>query len=325
MGIIRKTFLALSAVAAVALVAAISVGNRDSEALCGGIRYELHSVRHGSPPYIELTADGVSGAFLLDFGATRSSLSARVFGTSTEPVKSVNLSLPGFQHGVFELKRYDLPRQAVDWQLGVIGTDFLSLLTVQITESAVFLGEQPCQPTTMRAHGFVLISQERFFSSDPSAIDSRLPNVPIVFLRLGGARVWAQIDTGYDDEIYSHSVDINHALYERLIKDGMRLRQVSEITVSTCEGRETRPVYSLMDNSLVVETDQAQPIVRTENFYLILKQANGCGGIGAMYEPAAQLGASFLRLFRAIVFDPKSKAVWLDVSSEWPQFRMGHS
>ena len=323
MGLIRKIVLALSVVA-VALVAASRVGNRDREALCGGVGYVLHSARPGSPPYIELTADGVSGQFLLDYGATRSSLSAASFATSTGALKSVNLSLPGFDHGVFELKRYDLPLQAADRQLGVIGTDFLSLLTVQITESAVFLGEQPCQPATMRARGFVPVSQDHFFSSDPSAVDARLPNVPIVFLRLGATRVWAQIDTGYDDAIYPHSVDINQALYERLIQDGMRLRRVSEMTVLTCEGRETRPVYAV-DNSLVVETDQSEPIVRTGNFFLVLKQANGCGGIGAMSEPAAQLGASFLRLFRAIVFDPKSKTVWLDVGWQWPQFRMGRS
>ena len=324
MGLIRKIVFALSVVA-VALVAASRVGNRDREALCGGVGYDPHSARPNSPPYIKLTADGVSGHFLLDYGATRSSLSAGVFATSTGALKSVNVSLPGFDHGVFELKRYDLPLQAADRQLGVIGTDFLSLLTVQITESAVFLGEQPCQPATMRARGFVPVSQDHFFSSAPSAVDARLPNVPIVFLRLGATQVWAQIDTGYDDAIYPHSVDINQALYERLIKDGARLRRVSEMTVSTCEGRETRPVYALADNSLVVETDQTQPIVRTGNFYLVLKQANGCGGIGAMSEPAAQLGASFLRLFRAIVFDPKSRTIWLDVGWQWPQFRMGRS
>jgi hypothetical protein len=313
MNIVAKIVLALSASAGVALVAVGGVGNRDREALCGGVRYELDDVRNGSPPYIELTADNVSGRFLLDFGATRSSLSAGVFATSTESMKSVSLSLPSFPRGVFELRRYDLPR---DKQLGIIGTDFLSLLSVEITQSSVFLGEQPCQPTTMRAHGFVPVSQEHFFSSSPSATDVRLPNVPIVFLRLGATRVWAQIDTGYDDALYPHSVDINQALYGRLIEDGMRLRHVSDLAVSTCEGRETRPVYALMDVPLIVETDQAQPIVRTQNFYLTLKEANGCGGIGAMSEPAAQLGASFLQLFRTIVFDPKSNAVWLDAGSK---------
>jgi hypothetical protein len=155
---IRQIFVAISALAVLALVA-VRVGNHDHEALCEGIRYERHSVQIGSPPIIELAADGVSGPFLLDFGATMSSLSARVFATSTETVKSVKLSLPSFQQGVFTLQRYG------GKQLGVIGTDFLSLLSVQITESAVFLGEKPCQPTTMRAHGFVPISQEHFFGS----------------------------------------------------------------------------------------------------------------------------------------------------------------
>ena len=31
-----------------------------------------------------------------------------------------------------------------------------------------------------------------------------------------------------------------------------------------------------------------------------------------MTEPAAQLGASFLRVFGTIVFDPKNVIVWLD-------------
>jgi hypothetical protein len=316
MDIAKKIVLALFALAAVGFIAASSFGNRDRGALCGGVRYELDNVQKGSPPYIQLTADGVSGPFLVDFGATTSSLSASVFATSTESVKSVSLSLPSFSHGFFELKRYSLPPQR---QIGVIGTDFLSLLSVQIAASAVFLGDQPCQPARMRAHGFVPISQEHFFSSVPAATEAR-PNVPVVFLRLGSTRVWAQIDTGYGDAIYPHSVDINQALYERLIKDKMRLRQVADITVATCEGRENRPVYSLTDDSLIVETDQSEPIVRTQDFYLILKQANGCGGIGAMSEPAAQFGASFLPLFRAIVFDPKSKIVWLDAGPKWPRF-----
>lgn len=172
----------------------------------------------------------------------------------------------------------------------------------------------------MRSHGFIPVEQEHFFASDLSAIDARLPNVPIVFLRLGAARFWAQIDTGYDDTVYPNSVDINQALYGRLIEEGMQLKHVSEIIVSTCEGRETRPVYSLTDDPVIVETEKAQPIVRTKNFYLILKQANGCGGIGAMSEPAAQLGASFLGLFRTVVFDPRSKTVWLNVVSKWSYF-----
>lgn len=87
------------------------------------------------------------------------------------------------------------------------------------------------------------------------------------------------------------------------------------------EGRENRHVYKVKDRSIVIETDQATPIVRVETFHLILKPANGCGGIGAMSVPAAQLGASFLRIFGTIVFDPQSGTVWLDGGTEQQESR----
>jgi hypothetical protein len=49
-----------------------------------------------------------------------------------------------------------------------------------------------------------------------------------------------------------------------------------------------------------------------DDFHLILKPVNRCGGIAAMRMPAAQIGASFLTAFRTVVFDPKSERVWLD-------------
>ena len=57
------------------------------------------------------------------------------------------------------------------------------------------------------------------------------------------------------------------------------------------------------------------PIVQTDDFHLIVKRPNACGGIADMAEPAAQLGASFLRLFGTIVFDPKNATVWLDAAA----------
>jgi hypothetical protein len=123
---------------------------------------------------------------------------------------------------------------------------------------------------------------------------------------------WAQIDTGYDDTVYAHSVDINEALYARLVESGIKLERVGEVSVWTCEGRESRHVYAVKDRALVIENEQARLIVQTENFHLILKPANGCGGIGEMAVPAAQLGASFLRLFGTVVFDPRSAKVWLE-------------
>jgi hypothetical protein len=69
--------------------------------------------------------------------------------------------------------------------------------------------------------------------------------VPLVFLALGDVRVWAQIDTGYEDFVHSHSVDINQALFDRLIESGARLDRVEDMDIWTCDGREHRPGYRL--------------------------------------------------------------------------------
>jgi hypothetical protein len=161
----------------------------------------------------------------------------------------------------------------------------------------------------------VPIAQKNFFSSDPSITGGKYPNVPVVFLSLGEVHIWAQIDTGYDDAVYAHSVDINEALFQRLTTQGMTLDHLADINVSTCEGSESRHVYTVKDLSLVIETDDSIPIMRVGTFYLILKPANGCGGIGTMSIPAAQLGASFLQTFGTTVFDPQFGTVWLDGSA----------
>src|SRR5271169_968325 len=145
----------------------------------------MSAVPNGASPYIGLSADGISGQFLLDYGATRSSLSAGAFAASDGSVRKVPLSLPSFEAGNFDLRHYDVPLQTSEGKLGVIGTDFLSLLSVQFTGSAVFLGAQPCQPNALRAHRLIPIAQNGFFSSNPSMIDGGHPNVPVLFLRLG--------------------------------------------------------------------------------------------------------------------------------------------
>ena len=66
------------------------------------------------------------------------------------------------------------------------------------------------------------------------------------------------------------------------------------------------------DQPLLIENEQGKSIVGADDFHLIVKPANTCGGIADLPEPAAQLGASFLRLFGAVIFDPKTTTVWLD-------------
>ncbi len=306
-----KIALSLAAIAllGVALFAASRGGG--VEALCGGRRYALGAVANGASPYIALSADGVSGQFLIDYGATRSSLSAGVFKGPEGSVRNAALSLPGVAAAPFVLWSYGMPLAPPSGLLGVVGTDLLSRLSVQFAGRSVFVGAEPCQSDALRAKGLAPISQRGFFAVDPSLNDDHHPNVPVVFIGLGGVHAPAQVDTGYDDISYTHSVDINQPLFDRLVESGVVLDHVADINIATCASAENRSVYRVKDRALAIETEQGATIVNIETFHLILKRANGCGGIGAIDTPAAQLGASFLEAFGAIVFDPQSATLWI--------------
>ena len=309
---LRTVSLSLAAVAIPIFGVAMDIGDQNRGALCGGRDAARIAVPNGASPYVELTADGKTGAFLLDYGATRSALSADAFPGPEGEVRKVAISLPGIEEAFFHLARYDMLLQPKGGQFGVIAGDLLSRLTVQLTPDAIVIGGEPCQAETLAALGLTPIAQTGFFSSDPSKIEAHRPNVPVVFLRFGEVRAFAQIDTGYEDLAHGRSVDINQALFERLVESGIRLDQVSDVDLWTCEGRARWPVYRLQDQKLVIENEQGKPVAQTDDFHLVLKRPNGCGGIAEMAEPAAQLGASFLRLFGTVVFDPKNTTVWLD-------------
>ncbi len=309
---LRTVSLSLASIVILIFGVAMDIGDQNQEALCGGRRYPRIAVPNGASPYVELTADGKTGPFLIDYGATRSALSADAFPGPEGAVRKSTISLPGIEEALFHLARYDLLLQPEQGQLGVIGADLLSRLTVELTPSAVVLDAEPCRPQALIARGLTPVDQTGFFASDPAKIDPRRPDVPVVFLRLGDVRAFAQIDTGYDDLAYGRSVDINQALFERLVQSGIKLDRAGDSDVWTCDGHERWPRYRLKDRPLTIENEHGMPIVQTDDFHLIVKRANGCGGIAEMAEPAAQLGASFLRLFGTVVFDPKNATVWLD-------------
>ena len=311
MVIVRILSLALAAIAVPISGFSMDIERSDQGPLCGGRAYARVSVPNGASPYVELTADGVTGPFLLDYGATRSSLSSASFSGPDGSMRTAAISLPGIEKADFHLARYYLLLQPGNGQLGVLGDDLLSRFTVQLTDSTAFLSAETCRPEALMARGLTPVAQTGFFSSDLSQVTSGLPNVPIMFLRLGDIRVWAQIDTGYEDFVYSHSVDINQALFDRLVGSGVKLDRINDIDIWTCDGREHRPVYRIKDRPLRIENEQGKRIAETDDFHLIVKSANACGGIADMTEPAAQLGASFLGLFGDVIFDPRNTTVWL--------------
>jgi hypothetical protein len=93
MAIVRILAIALAAIAAPVFGFSMDIKEVAQRALCGGRPYARISVPNGASPYVEPTADGVSGPFLLDYGATRSSLSAAVFSGADERRRSRFLAL----------------------------------------------------------------------------------------------------------------------------------------------------------------------------------------------------------------------------------------
>ena len=175
----KKTLALLSLVAIGVPIFGFSMDLKEPDrgALCGGRPYARISVPDGASPYVELTADGVTGPFLLDYGATRSSLSAASFSGPDGSIRTAAISLPGIEKADFHLARYYLLLQPGNGQLGVIGDDLLSQFTVQLTDNAAILSAETCRREELIARGLTPVSQSRFFSSNPTKFVSGLPNV----------------------------------------------------------------------------------------------------------------------------------------------------
>lgn len=305
----RLVVVLLSVVACIA-ISGVRATPRKSESLCGGQAYPLATLAKDPTPFVMLNIGGTLEPTLLDYGATKSSLwTSERFRPGA--ILHAAISLPGNGIAAFLLRSDDQAFGRSVGAAGVIGTDLLSHLTVMVDGNTAFMSSVSCPAAQLRASGFLPIRQTGFFSSDPVRVDHDRPNVPIVYLHIGEVRTWAQIDTGYDDELYPYTVDINQALYDRLVASGIRLRPAGSVTVKTCEGVERRRVYTEGSEPLVIEADDGQSIRRVSAFYLVVKEPNRCGGIAALPTPAAQFGASFLPLFQTTVFDPQEETVWI--------------
>ncbi len=288
-----------------------------AEYRCAGERFEIQTVAGGASPYIQLTAGDRRGSFLLDYGTTRSSLSRDVFQSGVEggDITIDSFSLPSFQAGRFRLAKYWIADQPPGGQIGIIGTDFLSLLTADISfqngHGDVFFSAEPCDPDVLRKRGMIAVRQRGFFTSDLRKLRPATPNVPVLFLDIGGVPVPAQIDTGYDDRKLPPSIDINEALYERLVSAGIPLTRGGNSTVATCGGVTTNEVYAAPQTRILLKTDVGREIRQISGASLIRKIGNGCGGIADMQRPEAQLGASIVAGLGSVVFDGRSEIVWV--------------
>ncbi len=285
---------------------------------CPGELFDIKTVGPGTSPYIELNAGRRKGLFLLDYGTTQSSLAENVFLRDTAGGSDIvveNFSLPTFSSGRFGLSNYNRIDAPAGGQLGIVGTDFLSLLTADFSfrggRSDVVLSALPCDGVSLRARGLIPVRQSGFFSRDLHDHAATTPNVPVLFVDIGGVSAVAQIDTGYDDRALPPSIDINDALYEKLVGGGVALRRRGVSTIATCHGIVTNDVYGAAFTDVSLRTEEGREIRPLAGVALIRKKSNGCGGIADTALPAAQLGMSIVSGLGAIVFDVRGGLVWV--------------
>ncbi|MFT3730417.1 MAG: hypothetical protein QM780_03185 [Hyphomicrobium sp.] len=299
------------------LASAVQAGSGNGDR-CPGERFAIETIAGGTSPYVMLDAGEKRGYFLLDYGTTRSSLSRDIFksyGREDQASLQTPLSLPSFSSGRFDLATYRLLEQPPGGQLGIIGTDFLSLLTADFSfrggKSDVVLDARPCDHDVLKARGLIPVRQGGFFASDPRSLDPSMPNVPVLFVSAAGISAAAQMDTGYDDRGLPPSVDINDAFFAKLVAAGVSLHAIGKVTVTTCRGVATHDVFAAPQTQLSLETDERREIKILRGVALIRKSANGCGGIADMSSPAAQLGMSVIAGLGTVVFDAPSGLVWV--------------
>jgi hypothetical protein len=343
-GLLALTAALTPAVAvAVAGIQPLSDGTTAEQALCVGTRLPIRTGKGGLAPYVDLTLEGKKGPFLIDYGAGASSIEHGVWnfaaddprwqGPSTEVGTAIVLAsfdLPGWTGQTIRFNNYDrnVSRTGLGLQHGVVGIDLISKQNVSFhygdaTDRHLIIGKfnEGCAGGDLSAKGFRRVAQSGHWEEGSSAPDGVF-NGPVVHLELAAAatpekrlklEAWAQIDTGYEDDVRPLSIDINQAYLNKLASLGSSLVEGKPIRVRGCTGHShSRRTFTTPGHVLRVENGAGSEVVRLKGFSFILKNADeGCGGIASSSDPAAQLGASFLAAFGTTLFMGTTKEVWI--------------
>jgi hypothetical protein len=220
-------------------------------------------------------------------------------------------------------------------QAGIVGTDFTSLkvLTFSYASRRMFASPRVgfCDAATLRAAGFGALSTAGFYSNDPttlaaastvdaSATSGKVPNVPTVPVRIGGASAVAQLDTGFDDALVHFSINVNQAFYAAIVASdpgALVADPAHDLSLTTCAGvAEAVKAYSLGAGRALALVGAAGVAVRSYPTATVFVKntpaaAHACGGIGTWTAPAAQMAASFFVDMGNLVVDPYSATVWV--------------
>jgi hypothetical protein len=310
-----------------------------------------------SPPDAGAPAQPAIGDFLLDFGSNGSSIDlAGGFKTTPPPIPAQCLgdaAVPGascsFNHFDFFGPWGTIYLPTADYgilfssirQSGIIGTDFLSNypFTLDYLNARIYRGSKTafCSDAQLLGAGYAPIPTGGFYVNDTSklrplsdvvkAADAAatqgivVPNVPTVPITIGGVAALAQLDTGYDDRVNRHSLNINIALLNELrAKDFGLLERAPDLDLflTTCVPglNQKAEAWRLRAGTPVNFVSQGGSVGRQDLGNVVFvkdatPEAARCGGIDTWTEPAAQMGASFLFDAYVVIFDPFTSRVWI--------------
>jgi hypothetical protein len=295
----------------------------------------------GRSPYVTATVVSSPGAFLVDFASTASMADVNGFATPPTPTSCSGgwCTFSNFDFfgswGSVTLGQADFsglgstPKQA-----GIIGTDFLSLnpFTLDVVGHQLIRGAASsfCTATQLSTAGFTALDTTGFYSDNLADLvpmssvsdggTGSVPNVPTVKLRVAGVVARAQVDTGFDDSVVPHSININDAFYTAITSaaPGSLVRAPTlDLTLSTCVGGTEKVLAYRLASGQAAELVglQGQGVHADATAVLFVKHTlaatQPCGGISTWSVPAAQLSASLLFEAGATVFDPWSARVWV--------------
>lgn len=325
-------------VASVLGVAAPQIGHAAGPSAPGCLGPAMRLVVDRQMPYAQVRVAGRSGFFVLDFGATTSSITPTGFGGRGAPAP-----LPGsvdrydnFEFfgpwGAVQLRlQSHAPATSKVRQAGVIGTDFLASHIYTLDYRAGRLHRaargQFCGDPALASAGFRALSTQNYYAESPQRLSCPLAggppncvNIPTLPVRIGPVQTFAQLDTGYDDGRRPGSLNINTALFDALRRAGVAMKPRPDIALrlSTCVADVSEPIEAWQlarGTRFGLQDVQGRLLPRSAGTVtLFVKRtpaaASVCGGIGTWAQPAAQLGASFVAR-GALVVDPFSQRVWL--------------
>ncbi|HEY4323620.1 MAG TPA: hypothetical protein VGN20_06530 [Mucilaginibacter sp.] len=283
-------------------------------------------------PYTDVKIGNSTGRYVLDYGTTSSSVDTSAFHpTSPVPDPGTINRFSNFDFfgswGTVTLSVQDHSGvKRLDFkQGGILGIDFLSLniFTLDYKNKVLYRanGSNFCPDSVLYSEGFKPLSTVGYFARDTSKIMRGYANTPTVPGKIGTVSAIFEIDPGFDDTQYHHSVNVNTAFFNALSASGITMEPISsKDSISTCVFGvyEYTRAYKMPKGTMfqLTGTDE-KPTIITDDFTLIWKEdppeAKRCFGIGALSVPAAQIGGTFLVERKSVVFDPFHQRVWLNM------------